>query len=308
MSSELTYNQIEELLPAFALGSLEPDEMLAVDTFVQNHPELQVRLNEIEETLTQLAYAAPDAPLPADVKQHLIIRARADLDPAIPHTPTISQHTQPVRETQQRRSQSIPQLDNRRNSGSWLAGWRRQGVRLATGALALLLIGVYFGQVQLRLNDAEARLRTMQAAVAQLQRQQDDRSLQEIVVRLQEQQQEDRRLLAVLANPEQTVVVPGTQLAPAARGTFYRSGDEGLLVVEGLAPLPETQTYQFWLVIDGQPTPFGLLAAQPDKPTLLAVTIPPEAQNFTIVDVSIEQAGGSETINTETVVLRGSVS
>ena len=49
---------------------------------------------------------------------------------------------------------------------------------------------------------------------------------------------------------------------PSASADFYVSGDRGTLVAHGLAPLPATQTYQLWLVIDGQPTPFGVFQAQ----------------------------------------------
>ena len=81
-----------------------------------------------------------------------------------------------------------------------------------------------------------------------------------------------------------------------------------MLVVRGLQALPPTQTYQFWLVIDGTPTPFGVFQTQPNNPTVLSVTVPPSAQSFAIADVSIEPAGGSRQITKETVVLRGSVS
>jgi anti-sigma-K factor RskA len=75
-----------------------------------------------------------------------------------------------------------------------------------------------------------------------------------------------------------------------------------------LEELPATQTYQFWLVIDGRPTPFGAFQTQPDTPTVLTVAVPPSARSFAIAGVSIEPAGGSQQITKETVVLRGSVS
>ena len=67
------------MLPAYALGALEPDEMLAVDAYLDQHPELTERLAEIEEALLPLADLTPPAPLPGGGKARLMARVRADM-------------------------------------------------------------------------------------------------------------------------------------------------------------------------------------------------------------------------------------
>jgi anti-sigma-K factor RskA len=76
MSTERT--EIDELLPLYALGALESDEMRAVERYLAAHPELEARLRELEEGVAALALAAPAAPLPADARRRLLARARAD--------------------------------------------------------------------------------------------------------------------------------------------------------------------------------------------------------------------------------------
>lgn len=151
----------------------------------------------------------------------------------------------------------------------WLAGLDRRG--LAFGAIVGLLLIVVYQQVQLS---------------------------------------RERRVLDIISNADQVVVLPGTefgtQVAPGAMGVFYQRGDQGVWLFEGLPPLPADQTYQLWLVVGGMPTPVDLLSnAELDEPKVVEVS--PAMQNYTIADLSIERAGGSDIITKEQVVLRGTV-
>lgn len=85
MNTQLTHNQVLELLPAYVLGALEPDEMLAVDAYIRSHPELMPGIDEAERALTQLAYTAPDAPLPASAKMRLLERVAQEQAAARSH-------------------------------------------------------------------------------------------------------------------------------------------------------------------------------------------------------------------------------
>lgn len=149
----------------------------------------------------------------------------------------------------------------------------------------------------------------LEQTVAQLE------TMQGTVQKLEQQLQDTQQVLAIVTNADLQVPLARTELLTTeipvdVRATFYQSGDQGILVVEGLEPLPPAQIYQLWLVVNGQPTPVpdGLLQiAESDVPTSLIVAVPPAMQEFTIVDVSVEPAGGSQEITKEAVVLRGSV-
>jgi anti-sigma-K factor RskA len=282
MSIELTHNQVLELLPAYALGALESDEFLAVESYLQQHPELQARLHALEAAAAQLAFAAPEARLPADARQRILARARADLAPIVPVQHTNAHPANPPR-SEQRSGQ--PAADRRRFQLTGLSRWAALG-----GAAIAILLALYVGRVQAQLNELNQQISTMH----------------DLVIGLQEQLRGNQEVIGLLVDRD--VQLAGTPQAPGASADFYVSGDRGTLVARGLGPLPATQTYQLWLVIDGHPTPFGIFQAQPGQPAVLTVAVPASARGFAIVDVSIEPAGGSQQITKETIVLRGAVS
>jgi anti-sigma-K factor RskA len=280
MSTELTHSQVLELLPAYALGALEPEELLAVDDYMRQHPELRDRLHALEAAGAQLAYSVPDVPLPAQAKQRVLTQARADLAAAAdPHTTA-----KPVITAAEPRHQRTPEA-GRRPLLARLTSWAALG-----GAAVAIMLALYAGRVQAQLNDLNQQISTMH----------------DLVVGLREQVRANQEVIGLLA--DQDVQLAGTANAPGTSAEFYLAGDRGTLVAHGLAPLPATQTYQLWLVIDGQPTPFGVFQAQPGQSTVLTVAVPPSARGFAIVDVSVEPAGGSQQITKETIVLRGAVS
>ena len=45
---ELSFQEVEELLPSYVLGSLEAEEMLAVDDYLEAQTELSDKLIELE--------------------------------------------------------------------------------------------------------------------------------------------------------------------------------------------------------------------------------------------------------------------
>jgi anti-sigma-K factor RskA len=265
MSVELNYDQVIELLPAYVLGTLEPDEMLAVDAFLQQDARLLVRLRELEQAAASMAYAAPHTPLPANAKPRLLTRIRADL---AQDTASAPEHDS---RAFQRRARLEPDEKPARREG-WLDSLRRQ--TLGLGALvALLVLGLYIIQLQTRLNAAATQLETTNDAVAAIQLH-----------------------LGVIASAEQIVRLEGTDAAPDVIGNFYATGEEGVVVLKGLTPLPESQTYQLWLVVDGEPVSAGLFAAKPNAASVWDVVVTPDTQNFTAIDISVEPAGGSPTL------------
>ena len=72
MSIEFTHSQIIERLPAYVLGALEPDELLAVEDYLSQHEEVMAQLQTAEQAITHLAHAAPQVPLPAGAKAQLM--------------------------------------------------------------------------------------------------------------------------------------------------------------------------------------------------------------------------------------------
>lgn len=293
MSSELTYHQILELLPAYTIGALEPDEMLAVDAYLKDQQDLLSRLRQLEAATTQLAYVAPDTPLPANAKSQLMMRVQAEVAETSVTSVTAFQPAPPLRRPVAPES-SLNWLTRLRLTLRTFNPWA-----IATGCalLALILLAVYVSQLQSRLGQMSAQLDTLQTEINQLQITNNQ---------LQQQQQADRQILALIANttPERVLQLPGTAELPQASGIFYGSSDsQGVLVLHGLTPLPPDQTYQLWLIpADGPPESAGLLAVPAAGPTWLTVDVPSTVRNFAKVGVSLEPAGGSP-VPTKVVLL-----
>jgi len=74
----LNEGAVAEMLPAYVLGSLEVDEMLAVNDFLAAQPALLARVAELEDAADQLALAAPEVEPPAGAKAGLMARIQAD--------------------------------------------------------------------------------------------------------------------------------------------------------------------------------------------------------------------------------------
>lgn len=259
-----------DLLPLFVLGALDPAEMLAVSAYIEAHQELQPRLHEIEELASQLAYAAPEAALPTQRRSLLLERVQADL--AGSSTPRA---TAPI---------ALP-TTTRRQHASWPARSRRWGA-LAAAALLAITLATYAGWLQGRVDALQAEIARLQTTTA---------GLQQMTEQLRQQMQNEQQQLALLAGADRTLALVG-KAAPAARGTFYLSDEQGVLVVQGLPPLADQETYQLWLVADGKPISAGLLAVQEGAPTVVTVAVPPNAQGFAAFDISVEPAGGSSTL------------
>jgi anti-sigma-K factor RskA len=69
---------IEELLPFYALGTLSPAERAQVEKYVASHPEARTQLDEMLQAASALPYAAPAAEPPPALKKQLMERVRAD--------------------------------------------------------------------------------------------------------------------------------------------------------------------------------------------------------------------------------------
>jgi anti-sigma-K factor RskA len=331
MNAELTHGQVLELLPAYVIGALEPEEMLAVEAYLDQHRVLLARLREVEQAVAQMPYAAPEAPLPAAAKDRLMARVHSQLAAQ----PAAKSMLRPVTPMHPLPQQPVP-------AAGWLT-WLRlvlsswEGLATAGALVVLLIVAFWAAQNQARLNQVAAQLNASQAEITQLQAdksqlQQTNSELQQQLqaatqqleqnvsqiealqakiiqlqtagiqlqqanATLQEQWQTGQELLALIAStdPQRVVQLPGTTESPDATGAFFPSdAGRGVLVLQDLEPLPTTQTYQLWFIpADGPPAPAGLLAVQAGGPTWLTVDVPPVARNFAAVGVSVEPAGGS---------------
>lgn len=300
MTAQYRYDEILEMLPAFALGALDADEMLAVEAYLRTKgtPDLLARLESLEDSAAMMAIQAPAQPLPAYLKGQLFEAIQADI--AASESKTVA----PPSAVKVTRAPSQPQPEPDANPlARWIAllgGLLRPVAWAAVGAaLTFVLLQSLGGSTQGDVATARAEMERLEGQVVALQSdletaQTENQTLQQINQTLQSQLTTSDRQLAVLANTLHTIPLAGQEAAPSASGALYVGHDESVLVLSGLAVLPEEQTYQLWLIpADGDPLPSGLLAVQQPNVDSLTITLPDDASKYTAVGVSIEPAGGS---------------
>ncbi len=71
-------DELEALLPLYALEALTPEERAQVEAYIAVNPEARMRLDELRQMAARLPYAAPPVTPPPALKQKLMARVGAD--------------------------------------------------------------------------------------------------------------------------------------------------------------------------------------------------------------------------------------
>lgn len=302
----LTYETVVELLPAYTLGALEADEMVAMDDYLQRHYTLLERIEQLDEATAQLAYAAPSAAMSPRLKTTLMTQIRAEAIPArtihllnaaervTQNLPAIPKDTPLLPARQQEpayalaRSQPVravqptlpPKAPPRRFDFGWLAA-------AAMAVAALFIVWIDFG-AQRQLVQLQTELTTRSAQLTELTRQ---------LQVMQDQMLQNQQQMAFFATPPEVVPLGGTVDAPNAGGVFYQRDSRAFVVLHGLPPLAADQTYQLWLIpAAGAPIPAGELSVHSVDVNRQQVTLPETNrayQSYQQIGITIEPAGGS---------------
>ncbi len=282
--NRLTHEEVLERLPAFVVGALDPEELLAIEEYIRAHPDLMARVNEFEMAAAQLAYAAPWQPLSKEVHSKVMSRASASL-PARPQTSAAARADQPIAR------RSAP------DHGNWLtAWWRRRGLfdlSLAGAVAAALILGVVYRGALWEVQDLRRQVQELGQQVATIQSQNNELEIEN--VQLQTDLETRQNQLASIAGAQQTVALGGTESAPGASGTLYVHDNIGTLVLSNLSQLNDDQIYQLWLIPqDGAPIPAGLLGNPGEAAATVTLTLPTSLERIAAVGVSVEPPGGSD--------------
>jgi anti-sigma-K factor RskA len=92
-----------------------------------------------------------------------------------------------------------------------------------------------------------------------------------------------------------TVVLTGTDFTPDATGRVIisRDGRRGVVVVDGLPQLDESQQYQLWLIKDGERDSGGVFSVGSSGYGWVYVRSPDPLAGYEAAGITIEPAGGS---------------
>jgi RNA polymerase sigma factor (sigma-70 family) len=305
-------NEITKILPAYVLGTLEPEEMLALDGYIQHNKTVLLHLRQLEERAAHSLFKGPEVELPQDVKRHLMmqIREMTRSEPA----------AAPEAETDRANGPPDPATDPSPANPAMRpvrTGWRQHKLLhgwadhrfLWTGlsAIALIILVTLVGiQIQNQRSLQATELATVQRDLAALRV--ENQQLQDANQHLQQRLSLRERQLTLFADATRVVTLEGTEEAPEANGSFHVGQLSSVLVLRKLPPLPEDQAYELWLIPEqGDPVSAGVV--QVDETGMSSTLIPMAIQprDFAAVGLSVEPASGSEQ-PTGPIVLLGTIS
>jgi anti-sigma-K factor RskA len=250
----------EEDFDLYALGALEGDEKLAIESHIVSCATCAEKLAEARGRIALLALAAPQVAPPAAVKQRLMQQVRADAESSAASRATAPT---PLRMT--------PRETNR--AGGFFDRWRAAVLVPAFAVLAIATVMLWREN-----RDLDRQLAALQATAQQ-----------------QQEQLHEARQAADMIESHDTVTVSLAQQPgmPAGAAHVMYNSKMGMLMYDGeLAPAPAAKSYQLWLVpADGKPINAGVFNPVSGHADHWMMKLPQgiAAKEFA---VSLEPAGG----------------
>lgn len=268
-------HRFEELLPAYALGALEGDELRELEAHLAGGcDECARQLALWQGDLETLAAETPPVE-PSELTRARILRlAGAEATP-----PAIA----PVR-----RASSRP-----------LAGW------LALAALLLLAFSLWGVIGRARMGREAERLAAERDDLSRRVE-----TLSREVSRAQAETERAKQALQILAAPGvQLVSLAGMGPSPGAAGSTYVNprAHEALFYAFGLPRLPDQKTYQLWFIAAGKPVSAGTFAVDPRGNASVRVDRVTDPRQIQAWAVTVEPFGGVPQ-PTGAMVLKGAAS
>jgi hypothetical protein len=294
-----------ELIPAYTLGALEPDEAAALEERLANDASLQEEVAAFRMIVAELPFAAPEARPPDSVKERLFARIAAPPEPLpFPVATARARRRWPAVAAALAAALLIAVL-----AGNLFAMNRQlQAVSEANAALTRQLAEAEVNNSELRRarDDLNSRLddarRNQQRLVADLSQ------ARAQVSQLKSKIESDERVVSFLSGPDlASRDLTATGEARGAQGTMYmRPGDRtAVVLVSGLPALAPGETYQFWLANGPIQYNAGVMTLADEGNAYLLVRAPVEVNRFGEVMVTVEQSAEPTASPAETTVLQG---
>lgn len=286
--------QIEELFPFYALGTLTDEERAQIENYIAHNPEARSRLEEMQQAVAALPLDATPVTPSTQVKTRLMAQVKASKETVAAKTAVST----PAPSFWQQLQTAFERL--------------RLHPAMPVFAAACLVVALAAGWWAIRLNRQltaqEQQTASLQTQITTLEGQLT--TLQQTNAALEEQigQREDT-LAAIFAPGAHTVTAAGLDPQPQAVGKLVvnTEGNSAVFLASNLSPLPSDKVYQLWLIQGDQPVGMGTFQVDEHGYGKLVVMAETAVSSFTAVGVSIEPTGGSSQ-PTGDIVLLGTIS
>lgn len=277
---ELTHNQIEELLGAYALDALEPEEKAQVEEHLRECIRCVIEVGQHHEVTGLLANSGGDA---SDEIWHKIAQ-RLDPPPGVPGWDRLAARldpTAPIAGDADSEDPPAPliRFDQTRRRHRWMI--RSASLVAAAAAVLAVVLGVQVNHLDHQVNALNSTRQSVSAAAQ-----------------------------AALESPTtQRIQLTPPATSPGSKGTTVTlvvgPSGTGYVFASNLAPLASNQTYQLWGAIRGQLISLGVLGPDPGvsafaydtgvKVQAFAITAEPgggvaQTTNLPVVEAAVKQA------------------
>lgn len=259
---------VDELALWYISGGLLPAERADVEAHLQTCAACRAAMDDARVTLAALAAGeAPAAPAPA-VKQRLMTRVDADIAAA-----TAALRLPASGNARAPKTPATPAVPGVLQS--LLAWWYNWAPGVAALSVALTIALLVWN------------------------------------LSLQQQVATARTELALFTDPGLRIAslpVAG-QAQPSSIARLYSnpSATTAILLIFGAKRLSADQTYEFWLIRNGQAVPAGIFNADPAGTGRLLVRSSDAIGNYDQAGITIERAGGASTPNMNALVFVGPI-
>jgi len=257
----MTHDEYAELVAAYAIDALEPEERVLVEVHVTTCGNCQAELADLRRVSALLGQTIEPVAPPSSLKARTMARATSQGSSDAARAP-VQPRIVPVAPPQATRGPS------------WLA--------LAASLVVAVGLGVYAWSLRAEVESLRQQFATVSASYESVRAQLVDARRDS--VRL-------TRIVDVLRDP--TVVkidLRGLDKATGAQGNAFLSRSNGVLFqVNGLPTLPAGRIYQLWVITPGQtPISGGVFNVDANGSASLSMPMPPEAVGTRVVAVTEE--------------------
>ena len=297
MSDGMAHEQAREALEAVALDALDASERDAVMAHVASCAICQAELAALENTASELAYAATPLPLPAAqrdrIRARLMARAAADHGSRAPRAGATPLRVEAGGSAPARTDATPlrPYTPVRRRFGpaAWMA--------MAAGLVAILGVGAFLNASRERaalrdaLQAARAANGTQLAALDSLR--------SALATR--------EGMIANLIGPQVAVMtLTSTDPASPTGRMFWDQQRNAWTFVAHRVPMPKSgRTYQIWLMTPSAKLSAGTFMPSPDGEVMMQATYALSKDSLAAVAVTDEPMGGSPQPTTAPMMVAG---
>ncbi len=256
---------MEELLAGYVLGNLTPEEVAEVNELLTSHPELLTEVTSLQETLSLLPLALPEASPSPSLRSRLLAQTQAQVE-------HVSSDALPkeIRSA----ATEIPQL--RRQPWPYAKIW----LAILGSVVAIVTVGLGLDSYRLRQELASARsdLARYRDAVALLR-------------------QPDNRLLSLKGMGATPTASGSITIAP--------SSQTAMLVIQNLAPLPKGKVYRLWAMSNGQKIDCAEIVPDAQGKVFLQIPLDRFLSDMVKVAITIEPSQRTQQPTGEMVMVGG---